>query len=126
MKHINFLHHSRTKAERYVQHAWSAGFKYEQVSEGLDRYFSSSITETQYKAYCMVLDNQLAIDLNKQSFQSNIQWPEGTTPNPITTDLHYTRGEASMVCQCLLANGLGEMGKIFPVKTWVSEVEDDE
>lgn len=59
-------------------------------------------------------------------YQSNCQWPAFTLPgqDDLSTDRHATRGEASMVCQCLLADGFAGKGKIFPVKTWVTELKE--
>lgn len=61
-------------------------------------------------------------------YQSNAQWPldvyNGMYGDGISTDKHDNRKMASIVCDLLDQNGFGGEGKHFPIRTWVSEVND--
>lgn len=63
---------------------------------------------------------------NQKQYQSNVQWPKGQYPfgNDISTDKHHSREAAEAVCGALEREGWGCEGKIFPIKTWVSEVPE--
>lgn len=58
-------------------------------------------------------------------YQSNAQWPKDQYPfsNDVSTDKHGTMDQAAAVCRGLERDGWGGERKIFPVKTWVSEVK---
>lgn len=62
-----------------------------------------------------------------EKWQSNAEWPIGvcSTRNGdnVTTDRHRTRAEAENVCFMLERDGFGGLGKHFPIRTWVCEVE---
>ena len=57
-------------------------------------------------------------------YQSNAQWPKGQYPfgNDVSTDKHLSYQSAECVCAGLEKEGWGGEGKIFPIKTWVTEV----
>jgi len=63
--------------------------------------------------------------MNKE-FVSKAQWPVGTAEwcNNITSDEHYTKEEAIGVCRLLERDGFGGERKIFPIKTWVENIEE--
>ncbi len=59
-------------------------------------------------------------------FKSKAWWPKDTVSdflgNNITTDSHYSEGEAIAVCARLELEGFGGERKIFPLKTEVIEI----
>ena len=59
--------------------------------------------------------------------QSNALWPKGVCGgmygDNITTDVHPSEEHAHAVCDGLWCDGLGGERKIFPLKTWVSDVQ---
>lgn len=59
--------------------------------------------------------------------QSNALWPKkhcfGKYGSNITTDIHPTETSAKIVCDMLETEGLGGASEIYPIKTWVSEVQ---
>ena len=58
-------------------------------------------------------------------YQSNAEWPAGTITgkeSQISTDTHSTRQAAESVCRMLERDGFGGEGKIFPLRTWVSDL----
>ena len=59
--------------------------------------------------------------------QSNALWPTGTCTNEwgsdISTDTHDTAEQAHGVCCALNWEGFGGERTIFPLATWVSEVQ---
>lgn len=61
-------------------------------------------------------------------FQSNAQWDlevyRGSDGKGISTDNHSTRKMANIVCDLLEENGFGGERKHFPIKTWVSEINN--
>jgi hypothetical protein len=66
---------------------------------------------------------------NKKPWISNAHWPVLNTMKnrPIlefSTDRHETKEQAEAVCTSLERDGLGGEGKVFPLKTWVSNVKD--
>lgn len=56
---------------------------------------------------------------------SNAQWPKTVkylfSHDNITTDEHETREQAQAVCDMLTRDGMGGLGRVFPIKTWVEE-----
>ena len=60
--------------------------------------------------------------------QSNALWPDevysGMYGNHISTDTHRDEESAQCVCRMLELRGFGGDRQHFPVKTWVSEVQD--
>lgn len=65
--------------------------------------------------------------MNRQ-FQSNALWPAGVCSSMygdnISTDTHATREEAEGVCRGLRREGFAGEGRHFPIRTWVSGVQD--
>lgn len=63
------------------------------------------------------------------SWSSNAQWPKGSIrqsrANDITTDTHDTEAVATAVCRMLESDGLGGIGKVFPVRTWIENTVED-
>ena len=59
-------------------------------------------------------------------YQSNCEWPAFTLPgqDDTSTDNHHTDVEAQEVCDLLEIEGFRGEGQIFPVRTWISEIED--
>ena len=61
------------------------------------------------------------------AFQSNALWPEGVCYSKygdnITTDEHDNEQQAKAVCELLCIGGYGGELKHFPLKTWVSPVQ---
>lgn len=62
----------------------------------------------------------------KHTYYSNAKWPDDSGVHdsygePESQDRHSTEREALSVCKMLERDGLGGEGKIFPVRTWVSE-----
>ena len=61
------------------------------------------------------------------TFQSNALWPKGVCSSMygdgISTDTHMTRAQAEAVCRALEREGFGGERKHFPLKTWVSPVQ---
>ena len=60
-------------------------------------------------------------------YQSNVRWPKGQFPfgNDVSTDKHRDKESAQCVCDALEKEGWGCEGRVFPVKTWVSEIKQD-
>lgn len=61
-----------------------------------------------------------------KSFKSFAEWPPGTisgSSTSISDDSHDTREQAEGVCRRLQCEGFGGNGKIFPIRTWVEEIE---
>lgn len=61
-------------------------------------------------------------------FQSNALWPRqlrsvSSYGDCISTDIHGTRESAQAVCSMLELHGFAADGEIFPLRTWVSEVQ---
>lgn len=58
-------------------------------------------------------------------WKSNATWPKGCFDgqNNRTDDTHDTMGQAEAICQLLEENGAGGERKVFPVSTWVSEID---
>lgn len=60
--------------------------------------------------------------------QSNALWPAGVCHtkrgNNISTDTHETESQAQAVCNALYRDGFGGEGERYPIKTWVSDVQD--
>ena len=56
---------------------------------------------------------------------SHAEWPEGTATLSWnrTFDHHFTKKEAQSVCDRLNDEGFGGDGLIFPIKTWVTELD---
>ena len=63
-----------------------------------------------------------------EPWQSNVQWPlecySGPEGKGITTDKHRSPESAQAVCDTLMREGFGCQGEWFPIKAWVSEVEE--
>jgi hypothetical protein len=61
-------------------------------------------------------------------FQSNAQWPlngyRGMYGDGISTDTHATKEQAGAVCAALLERGFSGEEKHFPLKVWISEVDE--
>ena len=61
-------------------------------------------------------------------WESVAKWPKevstGNDPN-ISTDKHTTEEQAVAVCEALEREGLGGMGQVFPVSTYVREFKDE-
>lgn len=59
-----------------------------------------------------------------KKYQSNAQWPKGCfdSQNNLTTDKHETLDSARGICFMLEKYGAGGDEKIFPLKTWVTEI----
>jgi hypothetical protein len=60
-------------------------------------------------------------------YKSVAQWPEGTLNgynDDISEDKHFEYDEAYYVARRLKQEGFGGEGKIFPIDTWVEEIED--
>lgn len=59
--------------------------------------------------------------------QSNALWPKGVCStmygDNISTDTHPTQRHAEAVCRALEREGFGGERKHFPLKTWVSAVQ---
>ncbi len=59
--------------------------------------------------------------------QSNALWPPGVCASRwndnISTDKHRTQEEAEGVCRMLQREGFGGNGKAFPLRVWVSEIQ---
>lgn len=55
-----------------------------------------------------------------KKFKSLASWPDGQE----TSDKHHTREQAEGVCRLLRQEGYGGDRKMFPVATWVEELED--
>lgn len=55
----------------------------------------------------------------EETWKSWAQWPIGTIgfDDEITTDTHDARDSAEAVCNRLMVEGFGGMGKIFPLRT---------
>jgi hypothetical protein len=55
-------------------------------------------------------------------------WPKGTCDfsNNVSTDTHYTKEEAEVVCKLLRNRGFGGQYEIFPLSTRVEEIKDKE
>jgi len=63
-------------------------------------------------------------------FKSNAIWPIDSDVldeygRPQSSDTHYHREQALAVCRGLESDGLGGLGEVFPIRTWVTTVEDD-
>jgi hypothetical protein len=54
-------------------------------------------------------------------WKSHAQWPDGT----ISDDTHESEEYAQAVCRLLERNGFGGDGIDFPVRTWVTQVEQN-
>ena len=57
-------------------------------------------------------------------YTSNAKWPRMDAyigNSDVTSDEHDTKEQAQAVCDILEREGFGGEGKMFPVKTWVSE-----
>lgn len=58
--------------------------------------------------------------------QSNALWPSGICfskyGDDISVDVHETVEQAEAVCRGLGRDGFGGARKVFPLRTWVSEV----
>ena len=65
----------------------------------------------------------------KKEWTSNAQWPEGsfkrTCSGQKSTDFHLTEAAAKAVCNMLERDGLGGEGEIFPLRTWVAKIGDE-
>jgi hypothetical protein len=61
----------------------------------------------------------------KKRFQSNAEW-EGLAGIRVSTDTHYSYEAAQMVCDALEEEGLGGDGRVFPIRTWVSDFKEAE
>ena len=62
----------------------------------------------------------------EQEYRSNAQWPKGTCGGhrgDCSSDIHWSKGCAEGVCALLEREGFGGEGKVFPIKTWVDEVD---
>jgi len=61
-----------------------------------------------------------------KKYQSNAQWPKGQYPmgNDVSTDKHRDQQSAEAVCKGLEKEGWGCEGKVFPIRTWVSEIQE--
>lgn len=63
-----------------------------------------------------------------RKYQSNAKWPNhvsgGITSDNVSTDTHHTYKAANAVCKALEENGLGGDGEVFPIETWVSNVDE--
>lgn len=61
-------------------------------------------------------------------FQSNALWPAEVCSSMygdnISTDTHTTEEEAEGVCRGLQHEGFAGEGRHFPIRTWVSGVQD--
>lgn len=61
-------------------------------------------------------------------YQSNALWPQGVCSSMygdnISSDKHNTREEAEGVCRALKREGFGGGCKHFPIRTWVSGIQD--
>lgn len=59
--------------------------------------------------------------------QSNALWPDGICSSAygdnISTDKHSTEEAAMSVCSALEREGFGGMRQHFPIKTWVSDIQ---
>lgn len=59
--------------------------------------------------------------------QSNALWPDGVCSSMygdnISTDTHPTERHAEAACTALEREGFGGEGKLFPLLTWVSDVQ---
>lgn len=59
---------------------------------------------------------------------SIVLWPDevrtGRIPNE-STDTHPTRSHAEAVCRGIERDGLGGLGKVFPISTRVEEIKED-
>jgi len=62
--------------------------------------------------------------LQEPKWKSNVQWPEGQYlfGNEISTHRHHSKEAAECVCRLFELEGMHHENKIFPVKTWVSEI----
>ncbi len=64
---------------------------------------------------------------NTPKLQSNALWPPGVCASQwgdgISTDKHRTEEEAESCCRWLLRVGFGGEGKVFPLRVWVSEIQ---
>jgi hypothetical protein len=57
------------------------------------------------------------------NYTSNAEWPDGTSS---VIDYHEEEGQAELACSKLNSDGMFCAGKIFPVRTWVEEIPEDE
>ena len=68
--------------------------------------------------------------MSKETFISNAQWPletyRGFDGSGVSVDTHQTREQAEAVCRGLQRGGFGGMRKSFPLRTWVSEANQNE
>ncbi len=60
--------------------------------------------------------------------QSNALWPAELSGvsvygDSISTDTHDTEAQAHAICRALQRHGFGGEGKVFPLRTWVSPVQ---
>jgi len=62
-------------------------------------------------------------------YQSNALWPDTVSVSRwkdcnVSTDKHQTYLQAQAVCSALEREGFGGQRKVFPIKTWVSPIQD--
>lgn len=61
-------------------------------------------------------------------FLSKAWWPEEvggfTTDERVSTDSHHSREAAQAVCDALELEGFGCLGKYFPIKTEIVQIDE--
>jgi hypothetical protein len=73
---------------------------------------------------------KIKIRSGEMKYKSNIQWESKVYINeygdPVSTDEHDTKERAESICNMIKRDGFGGQGVDFPVKTWVSELPEND
>lgn len=92
---------------------------------GVLRWAVCDATEESFQKAVAAFGYKTESNQTKTKWHSNAEWDhKHGFPNNVTTDTHQTKEQAEAVCRGLKLEGLGGERIHFPVRTWVSEVQE--